>query len=39
MPPGGRGYGGTADVVAEARRRDLEVSIIWPEGANRDEAA
>jgi hypothetical protein len=34
-----RGYGGTADVVAEARRRGLPVSVIWPEGASRDEAA
>ncbi|MEV8632157.1 hypothetical protein AB0395_10920 [Streptosporangium sp. NPDC051023] len=30
-----RGYGGTADVVAEARRRGLPVHIIWPEGARR----
>jgi hypothetical protein len=34
-----RGYGGTADVVAEARTRGLPVSVIWPEGASRDEAA
>jgi hypothetical protein len=34
-----RGYGGTADVVAEARKRGLPVTIIWPEGATRDEAA
>ncbi len=34
-----RGYGGTADVVAEARTRGLPVSVIWPEGARRDEAA
>jgi hypothetical protein len=33
-----RGYGGTADVVAEARRRGLPVTIIWPEGASREEA-
>ncbi|MEV5409256.1 hypothetical protein AB0K60_10530 [Thermopolyspora sp. NPDC052614] len=31
-----RGYGGTADVVAEARARGLAVRIIWPEGAQRD---
>jgi hypothetical protein len=34
-----RGYGGTADVVAEARQRDVPVTVIWPEGASRDEAA
>ena len=34
-----RGYGGTADVVNEAHRRGLPVTIIWPDGANRDEAA
>jgi len=34
-----RAYGGTADVVAEARRRGIPVTIIWPEGASRDEAA
>jgi hypothetical protein len=34
-----RGYGGTADVVAEARKRGIPVTIIWPEGATRDEAA
>jgi hypothetical protein len=28
-----RGYGGTADVVAYARRRDVPVRIIWPAGA------
>jgi hypothetical protein len=31
-----RGYGGTADIVAEAQRRNLEVTRIWPEGASRD---
>ncbi|MFD9950321.1 hypothetical protein ACFWYW_18275 [Nonomuraea sp. NPDC059023] len=31
-----RGYGGTADVVAEARRRGVPVQVIWPEGARRD---
>lgn len=31
-----RGYGGTADVVAEARRRGVPVRVIWPEGAQRD---
>jgi hypothetical protein len=31
-----RGYGGTADVVAEARHRDVPVRVIWPEGAQRD---
>ncbi|MGP3917598.1 hypothetical protein [Nonomuraea sp. 10N515B] len=31
-----RGYGGTADVVAEARRREVPVRVIWPEGARRD---
>ncbi|MEV0345275.1 hypothetical protein AB0H88_05890 [Nonomuraea sp. NPDC050680] len=31
-----RGYGGTADVVAEARRREMSVRVIWPEGARRD---
>ncbi|GGM75780.1 hypothetical protein GCM10010106_22850 [Thermopolyspora flexuosa] len=31
-----RGYGGTADVVAEARARGLPVRVIWPEGARRD---
>ena len=30
-----RGFGGTADVVAEARRRGVPVTIIWPEGAER----
>lgn len=31
-----RGYGGTADVVTEARREGLPVVVIWPEGAQRD---
>ncbi|GAA3834362.1 hypothetical protein GCM10022226_64680 [Sphaerisporangium flaviroseum] len=31
-----RGYGGTADVVAEARRRGIKVHVIWPEGARRE---
>ncbi|NRQ38050.1 hypothetical protein HII36_40410 [Nonomuraea sp. NN258] len=31
-----RGYGGTADVVAEARERGIPVRVIWPEGARRD---
>ena len=31
-----RGYGGTADVVQAARKRDLPVIVIWPEGAERD---
>jgi hypothetical protein len=30
-----RGYGGTADVVREARRLQLPVRIIWPAGAVR----
>lgn len=30
-----RGYGGTADVVAEARRRGVPVRVIWPDGAQR----
>jgi hypothetical protein len=34
-----RGYGGTADVVAEAQKRGIPVTVIWPEGASRDEAA
>ena len=32
-----RGYGGTADVVAEAITRGIPVSIIWPPGATRDQ--
>jgi hypothetical protein len=31
-----RGLGGTADVVAYARQRDVPIKIIWPEGATRD---
>jgi hypothetical protein len=31
-----RGYGGTADVVAYARRRGIPVRVIWPGGAQRD---
>ena len=34
-----RGYGGTADVVAEARQRAIPVTVIWPDGASRDQAA
>jgi hypothetical protein len=34
-----RGYGGTADVVAEAKARGIPVRVIWPEGASRDQAA
>ncbi len=34
-----RGYGGTADVVAEASQRGIPVTVIWPEGATRDQAA
>jgi len=34
-----RGYGGTADVVAEAESRGIPVTVIWPEGAQRDQAA
>lgn len=30
-----RGFGGTADVVREARRRGLPVTVIWPPGARR----
>ena len=30
-----RGYGGTADVVGEARRRGMPVTVIWPPGARR----
>lgn len=33
-----RGYGGTADVVAAARHRDLPIRVVWPAGASRDEA-
>ncbi|HMH76897.1 MAG TPA: hypothetical protein VK547_09755 [Candidatus Udaeobacter sp.] len=31
-----RGYGGTADVVNEARARRLPVTVVWPDGARRD---
>jgi hypothetical protein len=31
-----RGYGGTADVVAYARRTGVPVRRIWPDGASRD---
>jgi hypothetical protein len=31
-----RAYGGTADVVAYARERDIPVRVIWPDGAQRD---
>ncbi|HZG06071.1 MAG TPA: hypothetical protein VE546_21250 [Streptomyces sp.] len=31
-----RGYGGTADVVAHARRVGVPVRVLWPEGATRD---
>jgi hypothetical protein len=31
-----RGYGGTADVVAYAKRTGVPYSVIWPEGATRD---
>jgi hypothetical protein len=34
-----RGYGGTADVVAEARQRAIPVTVIWPDGASRGQAA
>lgn len=34
-----RGYGGTADVVTEARERGIPVTVIWPKGASRDQAA
>lgn len=30
-----RGFGGTADVVAYARRVGVPVDVIWPEGAVR----
>ncbi|MEU9121780.1 hypothetical protein AB0C96_18300 [Streptomyces sp. NPDC048506] len=29
------GYGGTADVVAYARRTGMRVRVLWPEGATR----
>ncbi|MEV0696964.1 hypothetical protein AB0I53_03455 [Saccharopolyspora sp. NPDC050389] len=31
-----RGYGGTADVVSAARERNIPVTVVWPEGAERD---
>ncbi len=31
-----RGYGGTADVVACARRNGVPVRVVWPGGATRD---
>ena len=34
-----RGYGGTADVVDEARKLGRPVTIIWPEGAKRSQTA
>ncbi len=34
-----RAYGGTADVVAEARGRGIPVTVIWPQGASRGDAA
>ncbi|MGW0757225.1 hypothetical protein ACWD1Y_12165 [Streptomyces sp. NPDC002814] len=30
-----RGYGGTADVVAYARRMGVPVRVLWPEGTTR----
>ncbi len=30
-----RGWGGTADVVREARELGLPVEVIWPDGATR----
>lgn len=32
-----RGFGGTADVVAYARRAGVPVDVIWPDGAVRDQ--
>lgn len=29
------GTGGTADVVEEARSRDIPITVIWPDGASR----
>lgn len=34
-----RGYGGTADVVAEAQKCGIPVTVIWPDGASRDQPA
>lgn len=31
-----RGYGGTADVVAAARRRGMPVTVVWPAEASRE---
>lgn len=31
-----RGHGGTADVVAHARKLNIPVTVIWPDGARRD---
>lgn len=31
------GYSGTADVVAAARERGIPVTVVWPDGAHRDE--
>jgi len=31
-----RGYGGTADVVHAARKAGLPVTVVWPDGAERD---
>ncbi|MEV5326883.1 hypothetical protein AB0K67_22320 [Nonomuraea sp. NPDC052634] len=33
----GTGRGGTAEVVAEARKRGMKVTVIWPEDAAREE--
>jgi hypothetical protein len=30
-----RGFAGTADVVAHARRRGIEVCVLWPPGSRR----
>lgn len=30
------GYAGTADVVAAAHERDLPVTVVWPDDANRE---
>jgi hypothetical protein len=34
-----RGYGGTADIVALAHDHGIQVSIVWPAGARRDDSA
>lgn len=31
-----RGHGGTADVVNQAVRRDVKITVVWPERATRD---